>query len=57
MTLEEANEILSETTVYIYKNSEGRYMWSAIMGESTWSCDTVQEAYDEAVYYINRGGY
>ena len=57
MTLEEANARLSETTVYIYQTSDGRYMWSAIMSESSWSVDTVQEAYDEAVYYINRGGY
>ena len=56
MTLEEANARLSQTTVYIFQRANGQYRWVAIMWES-WSFDTVQETYNDALDYLNRGGY
>ena len=57
MTLEEANAKLSETDAYIYQTANGQYRWSALMWESAFAFDTVEEAYNEAADYINRGGY
>ena len=55
MSLEEANERLVETTVYISRNKKGKYRWFAIMDESL-EFDALREAYNDAVDYINNYG-
>lgn len=53
MTLAEARDILSETTVFIYEKN-GKYAWMAIMSEAD-GFDTVREAYLDACAYLERG--
>lgn len=53
MTLAEANDILSGTTVFIYKKDD-KYAWMSIMSEAH-GFDTVTEAYLDACAYLERG--
>jgi hypothetical protein len=53
MTLDKANDILSETTVFIYKKND-KYAWTAIMSEAE-GFDTVEEAYLDACAYLENG--
>ena len=55
MTCDEANEILAGTTISIYPYN-GKYKWFAIMSEQE-DFDTPEEAFNDALGYLERGGY
>lgn len=57
MTFEEALEKLEGTTASIVEIGNGKYHWCAIMSESSFPLCTVREAYEEAMEYLNQGGY
>ena len=56
ITLDEANEQLSKTTVGFFQNDKGKYMWFSLMCDGP-CFDTLKEAYDDAVDYLNNNGY
>ena len=56
ITLEEANEQLRKTTVSFYQDDKGKWMWLSLMCDGP-RFDTLKEAYDDAVDYLNQHRY
>ena len=57
MSLEEAKEIFSNTVIFIHQNRDtGKYGWSAIMGEDD-GFNTPRSAVNDALKYLESGGY